>query len=360
MNRKNYETFFLLYVDNELNREQREEVELFIQQNPDLAIELEMLAAATLETEVPVLFPGKESLYQPDKQEELLLYIDGELDAVAAAALETEIAGSAHLQQQLSLLQQAVLPGELITYEQKEGLYRREERRVVPFNWSRIAIAAALIGIAVSLIAITASLMKISETGTQLFSGKVTEPGSATVHTPAEQLPGQQLLAATPQKELPAAKNGAVVTGAPGQTRTPATADPTIQQFVQQQAPVVARVQQPAAVVNTALSTTQQATRLLPDQQIVPAANDGTLASVTMPATLPAAKATIATPALQVTKPEKHALVTSDIVYKELDTSDEDESIYVGSLELNKNKITGIFKKAGRLLGGKAKNPDNL
>ena len=43
INRNNYEEFFLMYVDKELQANQRAEVELFEQQNPDLQQEFETL-----------------------------------------------------------------------------------------------------------------------------------------------------------------------------------------------------------------------------------------------------------------------------------------------------------------------------
>jgi hypothetical protein len=43
------------------------------------------------------------------------------------------------------------------------------------------------------------------------------------------------------------------------------------------------------------------------------------------------------------------------IAYKEIDTNDDDRSMYVGSLELNKDKVKGFFKRAGRLFGGRSK-----
>ena len=43
INRNNYEEFFLLYADNELDAETKLAVENFVQQNTDLAVELEML-----------------------------------------------------------------------------------------------------------------------------------------------------------------------------------------------------------------------------------------------------------------------------------------------------------------------------
>ena len=44
-------------------------------------------------------------------------------------------------------------------------------------------------------------------------------------------------------------------------------------------------------------------------------------------------------------------------VYKELDTNDDkDRSLYVGNLNLNKNKLRGVIKNVGSLFAGKSKN----
>jgi anti-sigma factor RsiW len=42
INRYNYEEYFLLYVDNELSAEERNQVESFVAANPDLEEELTM------------------------------------------------------------------------------------------------------------------------------------------------------------------------------------------------------------------------------------------------------------------------------------------------------------------------------
>jgi len=85
INRNNYETFFLLYLDRELNPSEMSEVEKFVNDNADL-------------------------------------------------------------QKEFSLLRQTVLMPADITFDQKELLYRKEEkRRVIPVYWARMAAAAVVL-----------------------------------------------------------------------------------------------------------------------------------------------------------------------------------------------------------------------
>ena len=61
INRNNYEEFFLLYTDDELNAAEKRAVEEFVEQHPDLKIELEMLQQSILPAE-PLVFHEKELL----------------------------------------------------------------------------------------------------------------------------------------------------------------------------------------------------------------------------------------------------------------------------------------------------------
>ena len=65
INRNNYEEFFLLYVDGELDAAQQHTVENFVQQNPDLAVELEMLLHTKLTPE-SISFDNKEGLLRTE------------------------------------------------------------------------------------------------------------------------------------------------------------------------------------------------------------------------------------------------------------------------------------------------------
>jgi len=46
------------------------------------------------------------------------------------------------------------------------------------------------------------------------------------------------------------------------------------------------------------------------------------------------------------------------VVYRELDTNDDSQTVNIGSMQINKNKLRGLFKKAGRLFNGKSKKDD--
>src|SRR5215470_6627285 len=95
INRHNYEEFFLMYVDNELTVQQREEVELFVRQNPDLQSEFEMLQHIKLTPEDEIMFAHKtdllkikDSIGMDNYEEYFLLYIDNELNEENREAVE--------------------------------------------------------------------------------------------------------------------------------------------------------------------------------------------------------------------------------------------------------------------------------
>ena len=62
INKHNYETYFLLLVDGELNAREQEEVMLFVDANPDLVTELEALYATKLPPDDIFFYPNKQGL----------------------------------------------------------------------------------------------------------------------------------------------------------------------------------------------------------------------------------------------------------------------------------------------------------
>jgi hypothetical protein len=63
LNESTYETIFLLYIDKELSPKERLEVEAFIADNPNYALEMEALQATVLRSE-QLQYPFKENLKQ--------------------------------------------------------------------------------------------------------------------------------------------------------------------------------------------------------------------------------------------------------------------------------------------------------
>ena len=154
LNRYNYEEFFILYLDNELDAEGRREVEAFVQENPDLKAELDMVMQSKLTPDTDISFADKGSLLRFDNasislanyEEWLTSYIDNELTGDERKSVEEFVVLNPSIQKELNLLQQAKLQPEEIVFPYKESLYRRTEKaRVISIRWVRIAAAAVLL-----------------------------------------------------------------------------------------------------------------------------------------------------------------------------------------------------------------------
>lgn len=75
-----------------------------------------------------------------------LLYLDGELNSAGMVEVEKFLSENADLQKEFELLQHTVLLPEEIIYEHKELLFHKEERRrVIPIFWIRIAVSILLL-----------------------------------------------------------------------------------------------------------------------------------------------------------------------------------------------------------------------
>ena len=158
INRHNYEEFFLLYADNELNAQEKKAVEIFIAQNVDLAQELEMLQQATL-CDDNIHFTNKELLFKKEKgisllnyEEYFLLSADNELNEQQKTDVENFVLKHPQLQNEFTLLQQTKSEPEKIVFTGKKSLYRYEKKewRITPAAWMRMSAAAAIIGIIIT------------------------------------------------------------------------------------------------------------------------------------------------------------------------------------------------------------------
>ncbi len=87
ININNYEEYFLLYTDNELDKAARKDVELFANNNPSLKEELNILSQTKLVADTKIIFEGKEILYKKEKDDKAVPVIWWRIAAAAAVLL---------------------------------------------------------------------------------------------------------------------------------------------------------------------------------------------------------------------------------------------------------------------------------
>jgi hypothetical protein len=162
INRHNYEEYFILYLDNELDAAGKQLVEAFVQQHPDLKEELDILLQYKLEPDHQIVFEGKEELLKENGQTPITLsnyeewftaHVDRELSNDEELQLQKFIRTHPHTAAELQLLLQTRIPAETIVFPGKSSLYRKEEkaRRVFPLYF-RAAAAVLLILLATATV----------------------------------------------------------------------------------------------------------------------------------------------------------------------------------------------------------------
>lgn len=346
IDRNNYETYFLLYVDSELSAEEKVAVQRFVAENPDLAEELALLESTQLHLEKTLVFKGKEILFKKEGQEIslnnyeewFLLYTDNELSDEHKTQVELFVLQHPILQREFEWLQQTRLPEENLVFNNKEILYRKEASGKSPvfyMRWMRYAAAAAVIGI-------MATVWMLAPTNTL---------------KPALQVGGAEPeLVGTSDKSAGRAENA-------GSASNANTVD---QNLVKQEAgnsyPTVKIIgvdHQLKLNRNNIIETELAASVVVnnnPIIELVEPKQNATLASVNTERITPVLTA-VENPILSETTEEKvtEAPEESKTLYTVLDDSDEDKSLYIGALEINKDRLRGLFRKAGSIFRSKAK-----
>ncbi|WP_026750333.1 hypothetical protein [Sediminibacterium sp. C3] len=364
INRNNYESYFLLYVDRELSSEENEAVERFVAENPDIAEELTLLQNTLLQPEETLVFKGKEVLLKKEGQdislnnyeEWFLLYTDNELSDEHKTQVELFVLQHPTLQREFEWLQQTRLPVEKLVFSNKEILYKKETSGKSPvfyMRWMRYAAAAAVIGImaTVWMLAPTNTLKAPLEVGgaePELVgtSDKSTGQGESTGqgsngNTVDQRFGKQEDGASYSTVKIINADNQAVKASNKmnqGQVATSVVANNN--PIIKMVETVPARNQGEALTVNSSVSNQPNTSvPLVNTEKVVPV-----MAAVEKPliAESPEEKAEAA--------PEE-----SKPVYTALDDSDEDKSLYIGALEINKDRLRGLFRKAGNIFRSRAK-----
>lgn len=155
--RDNYEAYFVMYVDDELNAIERKAVEQFIVQNPDLEEEMVMLQQSVLRADDHIVFDHKELLFKGAEQtpineqnceEYFVRYGDDELTNAEKDKVEQFVYHHPQYQADFELIQQIKLvPDNALGFPNKTYLYRSEEddNKVFAFAWWRFSAAAVAI-----------------------------------------------------------------------------------------------------------------------------------------------------------------------------------------------------------------------
>lgn len=352
INRHNYETFFLLWIDGELSVAEQEAVALFVAENPDLAEELALLQDAKLPQDGEELFfPDKASLMKQESAgislnnytEYFLLYVDGELTPAEQQQTELFVLQHPQLQAEFLLFQQTRLPQEQIAFPDKSLLYRKEqkEKPVVFMMWRRIAVAAVLTGIAFSV------WMLVPEDTVQ----RNPAPLAANNRVKASQRTTVANNNSKTLQDAPVAQQPSAVV--PQQTaKNNAVAVPVVEKSGSSVAPVSD---------NRQLIASSGEVTLPANQVSVAAETAETVGLQTEAGRIAADEAEMkqfANTQVQTTDND-HADLIRPTVYRELVTDDNSKSLYVGTLEINKDKLRGFLRKAGTIFRSKSRQEDD-
>ncbi len=355
INQHNYESFFLLYIDGELSAQDRLAVESFVQLHPDLGEELAMLQQVQLIDE-SLVYTDKQTLFRSEAEEihtgnyedYFLLYVDNELTSDDRVKLETYVLQHPELQPAFTLLTQTRLEPETLVFADKALLYRKEEKKPVVFylRWQAMGIAASLIGFAFLL-------------WTQ-FADKRTNillPSAARlekINTP-------------PVQEQTPSRENTVTASVDKPDNTQAVTKPGGNKVANKEAPQQTITDRPLANTtdNTAADISFpiqtdihsiQKTEIISgsyDRQDIAKAPVQKISLSNHP--IAAIESNLTETNENVSNP-KEALA-QEIVYKEIDISSDEarKTLLLGSLELNKDKLRGFFRKAGNIFRSKTK-----
>lgn len=348
INRHNYEEFFLLYVDRELSATERLAVEQFVQENPDLQQELDTLQQTMLTEEMMFEMPDKASLYRNEvaginaenHTTHFLMYVDDELSAPEKESVETFVLQHPSLQESFMQLKQTKLPIESIPFPDKTVLYRSEEgekKPVVYMRWWRMAAAAAVIGFAFMVWTLSPNNLE-SESGSETVLSKNGTELPATDNNPSQNnvTTNDQSLAVNvtdgSNKELVTPNNNSAQTMLVANTIN-VVADEKINRpdLIIDRAEIVERNNiAKADIVVPDLTGGITASNAIRESEMIK--------SVTAEST--------------ETKPES---LMQQVVYRELDTDadSENKSLLIGAVEINKDKLRGIFRKATSIFRSK-------
>ncbi|HVZ26816.1 MAG TPA: hypothetical protein VG842_12210, partial [Sediminibacterium sp.] len=298
-------------------------------------------------TPEPVLLPDKHHLYRhaepgsgigiDNYETYFLLAVDRELSDREERAMASFLDQYPEKKDALALLLQTRLPDEPLVFADKSLLYRSDRKTpIVYLSWKRWAAAAVIAGLAFSV------WMLSPDAGIPSRKNPVAKTPVPLAASPAEQTVETSL--AETGKIKPAAKPKEPAHPGKGSPVGPENAELVMTDLPAQTPPAVQ--QQTEKTVTTS------------DREIkaepVTAAAEGSFETKLSRTTAVSGN----NPVVENLEPPKS--YAKQVVYRELDTDtpDEDRTLLVGSLQINKDKLRGLFRKAASLLHSKNKSDD--
>lgn len=355
INRHNYEELFMLYADNELSVADKQAVEQFVAENIDLKAEFNLIQQLILRPEEDsISFDQKELLYKSasdeittvNAEEHFLLYIDNELTSKQKTQVETFVLQNPSLQENFTQLKQTILPAEKIVCPDKASLYKKEEKPVIYLWMRRIAVAAVFLALSIAVWMLSSNNNSSLQTD---VTAKKTTPapiqsnnGDKKEAVKSEQNNNFSVTPLLPEKNI----NSDFATTAKKLVQKSNTIIPPIvtqenKQEVDIKDAVVITDPEPVKKNETVATETTNSVNNSTSE-----AKASELTNVVEKQTEPASNQTETNYAKQA-------------AYKQLDTDDDRKTLYVGAVELNKDKIRGFLRKAGSIFRSKTRTEDD-
>lgn len=283
INRTNYETYFLRYVDGDLSDAEQLMVDGFVAENTNLATELESLLQTKFVPNTTVVFANKEQLFKKENKETPVLFFNWQKIAVAAAFI-----GLVIMAWLLLPTKESVHPIVINAPIKNKATELMPTKKSIPFNSNKKQ----------PIYNYTVQLKKPinNKKSTQKNNRLIVVLDDATIKANDSRLTIKNNENTSPNKELNSAATDAIA----------------LQDHSEKTAPA-----------NKTLAAPEQINKAIANNTNAPSP------------------------------------IIHRAVYKELDTETDNNSLYVGSIELNKDKVRGLFRKAASLLKRKSDEPTN-
>lgn len=199
----NYETWFLLYADDELSAAEKEDVLFFVKQHPSLQqelnsfMEMRFTPAEEKQIDKSLLFSDnmEMKIQVALKESELLFdYLDGELSPKEMVEINDRLEHDKNLRSSYNeLINLKLKPDLLLVYPNKDELYKYERSKII--GWRKPLVAAASLIIAAGLFWIfNGSSTKDTDAGMIVSTEKATIKSSEKMVPEQQQLVSQQPL----------------------------------------------------------------------------------------------------------------------------------------------------------------------